>query len=61
MNNTDGKSYTGTTGSAGGCSVKDVEAGTYTVTVTKTGYTDYTSSVTVDKDATVNITLTASS
>jgi hypothetical protein len=37
-----------------------VEAGTYTVTVTKTGYTDYTSSVTVDKDATVNITLTAS-
>lgn len=33
--------YTGTTGSAGGCTVKDVPEGTYTVTATATGYTDY--------------------
>ena len=29
--------YTGTTGSAGGCTIKDVPEGTYTVTATATG------------------------
>lgn len=40
--------YTGTTGSAGGCNIKDVPEGTYSVTATATGYVDYESSEDVE-------------
>lgn len=36
--------FSGTTGSAGGCTLSNVPLGTYTVTATCTGYTDYTGS-----------------
>lgn len=52
--------YTGTTGSAGGCNLKDVPAGTYTLTVSKSDYTTYTQSVTVSQSTTLDVTLTAS-
>lgn len=40
--------YTGRTGSAGGCNIQNVPVGTYTVTATATGYTDYESSEDVE-------------
>lgn len=36
------KSFTGTTGRAGGCTLSNVTLGTYTVTATATGYKNYT-------------------
>ena len=33
--------FTGTSGSAGGCTLSNVTLGTYAVTATCTGYTDY--------------------
>ena len=45
--------YTGTTGSAGGCNIKDVPEGTYSVTATATGYTDYESAEDVKGDVTL--------
>lgn len=51
---------TGTTGSAGGCSISGVLDGTYTVTVTADGFEDYSGSITVDSTHTsFNISLTA--
>lgn len=50
----------GETGSAGGCTLKNVEDGTYTITVTKQGFTEYTDSVTTsENNASLSITLTA--
>lgn len=58
----DENSYTGTTGSAGGCSLKDVEVGTYTVTATATGYKNYTGTVNVSSENnSISIDMTASS
>lgn len=55
-------STTKTTGSAGGCTFSELEAGTYTVTVSKDGYTTATESITVDETHTsFTISLTASS
>ena len=53
---------TGTTGSAGGCTLSNVEDGSYTITVTKDGFTDYTDTVTTSVDnASLTIELTATS
>lgn len=53
---------TGTTGSAGGCSLSNVADDTYTIEVTKEGFTDYTASVTTSADNTsLEIELTATS
>lgn len=49
-----------TTGSQGGCSMTEVEAGEYTLTATAEGFEDYTDDYTVSKTETVNIELTAS-
>lgn len=52
--------YTGKTGSAGGCTIKDVPEGTYTVVATATGYTDYEGTFTVSENSTtLNVTLTS--
>lgn len=52
--------YTGTTGNAGGCNIKDVPYGTYDVTATCTGYVTGETSITVDSaNEELNITLTA--
>lgn len=51
---------TGTTGAAGGCTLKDIEEGTQSVTVTATGYTTKTESINVDETHTsFTISLTA--
>lgn len=52
--------YTGTTGSAGGCTIQNVPPGEYTVTATATGYNEYTDSFTVSATSkTLNISMTA--
>ena len=52
---------TGTTGSAGGCSLQNIPDGEQTVTVTKEGYKDYTSTITVSEESTsFTVSLTAS-
>ena len=43
---------TGTTGSAGGCTINGVLDGSYTITVTAEGYTDATETITVDAEHT---------
>lgn len=43
---------TGTTGSAGGCTLSNVPLGSYTVTASKTGYTEYTDTLTITKETT---------
>ena len=51
---------TKTTGSAGGCTINGVSIGAHEITVTKTGFEDYTDNITVDADYTsFTITLTA--
>lgn len=53
--------YTGRTGSAGGCTIRNVPEGTYDVVATATGYQDYTGTLTVSEESTtLNVTLTAS-
>ena len=48
-----------TTGSSGGCTLQNVEDDTYTLTVTKDGFTDYTSSVTTsENNTTLSVELT---
>jgi len=50
---------TATTGSAGGCTLQHIADGNNTINVTKYGYNDYTSTITVSEDATsFEITLT---
>lgn len=44
------KTFTGTSGSAGGCTLSEVALGTYTVSATKEGYLDYTGSLTVTEE-----------
>ena len=52
---------TGTTGSAGGCSLQNIPDGEQIVTVTKEGYTDYTGTITVSENNTsFTVSLTAS-
>lgn len=46
------KTFTGTTGSAGGCTISEVPLGTYTVEATKEGYTDYEDEITVTAETT---------
>lgn len=53
-------SITGTTGSAGGCTLQNVPAGSQTVTVKKAGYTDYSKSITVSEATTIDVTLSTS-
>ena len=56
----DTKTFTGTTGSAGGCTLSNVPIGTYTVTASKEGYVEYTDSLTVTEETTtLTITLEA--
>lgn len=43
---------TGNTGSVGGCTLSNVPLGSYTVTASKTGYTEYTDTLTVTKETT---------
>lgn len=43
---------TKTTGSAGGCTINSVPIGTHTITVTKTGFEDYSGTIAVDADYT---------
>lgn len=43
---------TGTTGSSGGCTLKDIEEGSQSVTVEATGYVTKTETITVDTDHT---------
>ena len=51
---------TGTTGSAGGCSLQNIPDGEQTVTVTKEGYEDYTGTITVSENNTsFTVSLTA--
>lgn len=53
---------TGTTGAAGGCTIKDVEEGSVSVEVAKEGYTTKTETITVDETHTsFTISLTAAS
>ena len=50
-----------TTGDAGGCTLQNVEDDTYTITVTKEGFTEYSASVTTSESNTsLSIELTAS-
>ena len=49
---TGAETFTGTTGSAGGCSLNNVPVGSYTVTATKTGYAEYSSTLTVTSETT---------
>ena len=52
--------YTGTTGSAGGCNIKNVPYGNYTVDCTADDYNDYMGSLIVDAiDVDLNITIEA--
>lgn len=44
------KTFTGTTGSAGGCTLSKVTLGTYTVSATKEGYKEYSGSLTVTEE-----------
>ena len=43
---------TGTTGSAGGCTIEGILEGSHTVTVTKEGFTEYTDTITVSAEST---------
>lgn len=55
------KTYTGTTGSAGGCTISNVPDGSYNVKSEKTGYDDYIGTFTVSSTNTnLNITMTSS-
>lgn len=49
---------TGTTGAAGGCTIKTILPNTYTVTVSKTGFKPYSDDIVIDSTHTsFNITL----
>lgn len=48
---------TGTTGSAGGCTVKNVPKGNQNITVSKTGYNDYTGTNSISEDHIFNVKL----
>ena len=53
--------YTGRTGSAGGCTIRNVPEGTYNFVASATGYVDYTGTLTVSEQShTLDIILTAS-
>ena len=50
--------YTGTTGTAGGCTLRNVVLDTYSLTVSCTGYVTETDNITVTEDTTtLNIVL----
>ena len=49
--------YTGKTGSAGGCTISNVPEGTYNVTANKAGYKEYVATVNVSENNT-NLTIT---
>jgi len=51
---------TGTTGSAGGCTISGVLDGSYTITVIADGFEDYSDTISVSEDnTTFNISMTA--
>lgn len=53
--------FTGKTGSAGGCTIRNVPEGTYDVVASLNGYQDYEGTITVNEDSTtLNISLTES-
>ena len=54
--------FTGTSGSAGGCNITNVPAGTYVVTASAEGYDDYTASedLVVDSAETISISMMSS-
>lgn len=52
--------YSGTTGSAGGCTIQNVPPGEYSVTATAAGYNQYTGSFTVSSSSkNLSISMTA--
>ena len=59
LEDADKNQYTGKTGSAGGCTIKDVPDGSYTVVANATGYVEYAGTLTVSESSTtLSITLT---
>ena len=52
------ETLTGTTDANGEVTIEDVDGGDYTLSVTATGYADYTQSVSIDGDTDVDVTLT---
>lgn len=61
LTDADSNEYTGKTGSAGGCNIQNVPVGTYSVTATATGYTDYESAEDVEiseENKSLSITMT---
>lgn len=55
----DETSFSGTTGKLGGCTIKDVPFGEYSITVTAEGYQEYTGTVTINQvESTVDVSLT---
>ena len=62
VNSTDSsKTFNGSTGSAGGCNIRNVPEGTYNVEATLNGYDTYSGSLTVDSDETLEITMNVAS
>lgn len=56
----DEQEYSGTTGSAGGCTIQNVPHGEYTVNATAAGYEEYTGSFTVSSTSkNLSISMTA--
>ena len=53
----EGTDWSATTEDDGGYSISDVEAGTYNITASKSGYIDQTETVTVEDDATIEFEL----
>ena len=61
LEDTEENQFTGKTGSAGGCTIRNVPEGTYDVVASLNGYQEYEGTFTVSEDSnTLNITLTES-
>lgn len=61
LEDTEENQFTGRTGSAGGCTIRNVPEGTYNVVASLNGYQEYESTLTVSEDSnTLAIILTES-
>ena len=59
LTDADDNEYNGKTGSAGGCTISNVPEGEYEVVASKTGYIEYTGTLTVNENNTsLNISMT---
>lgn len=59
LTDSDNNEYSGKTGDAGGCNIKNVPEGQYNVVATASGYNEYTGTINVNEETTtLNITLT---